>query len=59
MFSLVFEFYKGKKKEGKNGICIYIYVYIGNKIENPLWGAIGNIQLWRKEKTRGNPPTLV
>jgi hypothetical protein len=24
-----------------------------------LWGAIGNIQLWRKEKTRGNPPTLV
>jgi hypothetical protein len=23
MFSLVFEFYKGKKKEGKNGICTF------------------------------------
>ncbi len=54
MFSLVFEFYKGKKKEGKNGICILFF--LGNKIENPLWGAIGKIFTFGERKKPGGTP---
>jgi hypothetical protein len=58
MFSLVFEFYKGKKKEGKNGICIFFVWKHNRKIhcEEPL--AIFTFR--ERQKPGGTPnPSVI
>jgi hypothetical protein len=56
MFSLVFEFYKGKKKEGRNGICIFfVWKKNGKSIVRSHW----QYSPLEKGKNQRELPTLV
>jgi hypothetical protein len=56
MFSLVFEFYKGKHKKGKMG---FVYIYIWKQNRKSIVRSHWQYSPLEKGKNQGEPPTLV